>query len=197
MAGGWGPSIKSRAFAPDRRVSTVVVQLICNQKVGGSNPSPGTTPHPPRTRRPGHLLRDHPRTGRTLPPARRSAPSGSRPAVPRAGCSLTPRHAPQQSRETRSGHAHIAMSERKPARNSATHRHMTGLGRDRLPAPGHVSGRPARRHRHPVRPSPHPVRPALPWAGIATATPAPWRSPVAVPVPSPPSRLEPGSHRSR
>lgn len=26
-----------------RRVSTGVVQLICNQKVGGSNPSPGTT----------------------------------------------------------------------------------------------------------------------------------------------------------
>ena len=25
-----------------RRVSTGVVQLICNQKVGGSNPSPGT-----------------------------------------------------------------------------------------------------------------------------------------------------------
>ena len=28
---------------PARRVSTGVVQLICNQKVGGSNPSPGTT----------------------------------------------------------------------------------------------------------------------------------------------------------
>jgi hypothetical protein len=27
---------------PARRVSTGVVQLICNQKVGGSNPSPGT-----------------------------------------------------------------------------------------------------------------------------------------------------------
>ena len=26
-----------------RRVSTGVVQLICNQKVGGSNPSPGTS----------------------------------------------------------------------------------------------------------------------------------------------------------
>jgi hypothetical protein len=28
---------------PARRVSTGVVQLICNQKVGGSNPSPGTS----------------------------------------------------------------------------------------------------------------------------------------------------------
>ena len=27
----------------ERRVSTGVVQLICNQKVGGSNPSPGTS----------------------------------------------------------------------------------------------------------------------------------------------------------
>ena len=34
------PGVKN---APRRRVSTAVVHLICNQGVGGSNPSPGTS----------------------------------------------------------------------------------------------------------------------------------------------------------
>ena len=43
---GTGPSCRMSALCYinlARRVSTGVVQLICNQKVGGSNPSPGTT----------------------------------------------------------------------------------------------------------------------------------------------------------
>ena len=42
---GTGPSCRMGTLCyinPARRVSTGVVQLICNQKVGGSNPSPGT-----------------------------------------------------------------------------------------------------------------------------------------------------------
>ena len=43
---GAGPSCRLGALCYinlARRVSTGVVQLICNQKVGGSNPSPGTS----------------------------------------------------------------------------------------------------------------------------------------------------------
>lgn len=197
MAGGWGPSIKSRAFAPDRRVSTVVVQLICNQKVGGSNPSPGTTPHPPP-----HTPAGSPAQGSS--PNRQDTAASTKISTIRlpAGSSTGglfvdtwPRATAVRGNvfQTRA-HRHVRTKTGSELCHTPS---MAGPGGDRLPAPGHVSRRPARRHRHPVRPSPHPVRPALPCAGIATATPAPWRSPVAVPVPSPPSRLEPGSHRSR